>query len=115
MAEGRSNQAIAERLFITERTVERHVNAIFTKLGIHAKSGRLPVRPCCADLSSGPVDSPGPVRSTRRRGIRSACYSSAGRSGREDCRPHTEQAFRPPPLWSILTGNHNESPARSSE
>jgi DNA-binding NarL/FixJ family response regulator len=32
MAEGRSNQAIAERLVITERTVEKHVNGIFAKL-----------------------------------------------------------------------------------
>lgn len=34
MAEGRTNQAIAERLFITERTVEKHVNSIFDKLQI---------------------------------------------------------------------------------
>ena len=32
MAEGRSNRAIAERLFITERTVEKHVKSIFGKL-----------------------------------------------------------------------------------
>ena len=34
MAEGRTNQAIAERLFITERTVEKHVKHIFAKLRI---------------------------------------------------------------------------------
>ena len=34
MAEGRSNRAIAERLFITERTVEKHVKSIFMKLHI---------------------------------------------------------------------------------
>ncbi|HLZ37225.1 MAG TPA: response regulator transcription factor [Mycobacteriales bacterium] len=34
MAEGRSNRAIGERLFITEHTVEKHVTSIFTKLGI---------------------------------------------------------------------------------
>ena len=34
MAEGRSNQAIAERLFITERTVEKHVKGILAKLGL---------------------------------------------------------------------------------
>ena len=32
MAEGRSNKAIAERLFITEHTVEKHVKNIFTTL-----------------------------------------------------------------------------------
>jgi DNA-binding NarL/FixJ family response regulator len=32
MAEGRSNHAIGERLFITDRTVEKHVNSIFDKL-----------------------------------------------------------------------------------
>jgi DNA-binding NarL/FixJ family response regulator len=32
MAEGRSNVAIGERLFITERTVEKHVTNIFDKL-----------------------------------------------------------------------------------
>jgi DNA-binding NarL/FixJ family response regulator len=32
MAEGRSNQAISEQLVVTGRTVEKHVNSIFTKL-----------------------------------------------------------------------------------
>jgi len=36
MAEGRSNRAIGERLFITNRTVEKHVKGIFTKLNISA-------------------------------------------------------------------------------
>ena len=34
MAEGRSNQAIADRLVVTERTVETHVANIFGKLGL---------------------------------------------------------------------------------
>ena len=34
MAEGRSNKAIAERLVITERTVEKHVKSILMKLRI---------------------------------------------------------------------------------
>jgi DNA-binding NarL/FixJ family response regulator len=34
MAEGRSNQAIAENLVITERAVEKHVTRIFGKLGL---------------------------------------------------------------------------------
>jgi len=32
MAEGRSNKAIAERLFVSEYTVEKHVGNIFTTL-----------------------------------------------------------------------------------
>jgi len=38
MAEGRSNQAIAERLFVTLRAVEKHVTSIFGKLGLPASS-----------------------------------------------------------------------------
>jgi DNA-binding NarL/FixJ family response regulator len=32
MAEGRSNQAIGERLFVTQKTVEAHIASIFSKL-----------------------------------------------------------------------------------
>ena len=34
IAEGMSNRALAQRLFITERTVEAHVTQIFQKLGL---------------------------------------------------------------------------------
>jgi DNA-binding NarL/FixJ family response regulator len=34
MAEGRSNKAIGERLYITEHTVEKHVKSIFGSLGL---------------------------------------------------------------------------------
>jgi DNA-binding NarL/FixJ family response regulator len=34
MAEGRSNSAIAERLFVSEGTVEKHIKAIFLKLNL---------------------------------------------------------------------------------
>jgi DNA-binding NarL/FixJ family response regulator len=36
MAEGRTNQAIAERLVVTERAVEKHVTSIFGKLRLSA-------------------------------------------------------------------------------
>jgi DNA-binding NarL/FixJ family response regulator len=36
MAEGLSNRAIAERMVVTERAVERHVTSIFGKLGLTA-------------------------------------------------------------------------------
>jgi DNA-binding NarL/FixJ family response regulator len=38
MAEGRSNQGIAERLVITERAVQKHATNIFRKLGLPAKT-----------------------------------------------------------------------------
>jgi DNA-binding NarL/FixJ family response regulator len=34
IAEGRSNAAIASRLFITEKVVSKYINSIFTKLGM---------------------------------------------------------------------------------
>lgn len=34
MAEGRSNRVIGQRLFVSEKTVERHVSSIFSKLGL---------------------------------------------------------------------------------
>ena len=34
MAQGKSNQAIAEELFLSKRAVEKHINAIFMKLGL---------------------------------------------------------------------------------
>jgi DNA-binding NarL/FixJ family response regulator len=34
LAEGSSNAAIAERLYLTKRAVEKHINAIFLKLGL---------------------------------------------------------------------------------
>ena len=36
MAEGRSNQAIADRLFVTPRAVEKHVTSIFLKFDLPA-------------------------------------------------------------------------------
>jgi DNA-binding NarL/FixJ family response regulator len=36
MAEGRSNQGIAQRLVVTERAVEKHVTSIFSKLKLPA-------------------------------------------------------------------------------
>jgi DNA-binding NarL/FixJ family response regulator len=34
MAEGRSNAAVAERMVVTERAVEKHVTSIFAKLDL---------------------------------------------------------------------------------
>jgi DNA-binding NarL/FixJ family response regulator len=35
MAEGRSNQAIGQRLYLSPKTVEAYVRSVFTKLGLH--------------------------------------------------------------------------------
>jgi DNA-binding NarL/FixJ family response regulator len=34
MAQGKTNSAIAAALFLTERAVEKHINSIFSKLGL---------------------------------------------------------------------------------
>ena len=34
IAQGRTNAAIAAELFLTQHAVEKHINAIFTKLGL---------------------------------------------------------------------------------
>lgn len=39
LAEGRSNQAIAELLFLSEASVEKHITAIFQKLGLDPDGG----------------------------------------------------------------------------
>jgi hypothetical protein len=39
MAEGRSNQGIAERRVITERALQKHATSIFRKLGLAESSG----------------------------------------------------------------------------
>nr|WP_269329517.1 helix-turn-helix transcriptional regulator [Kineosporia babensis] len=36
MAEGMDNQAIAERLFVTDNAVHKHIGSIFAKLGLVA-------------------------------------------------------------------------------
>lgn len=38
MAQGKSNSAIAENLFISESSVEKHINAILVKLGLDARN-----------------------------------------------------------------------------
>ena len=50
MAEGWSNQAIAEKLVITLRSAEKHVSAIFSKLGLPSHRQRAPPRACGAAL-----------------------------------------------------------------
>jgi DNA-binding NarL/FixJ family response regulator len=39
LAAGKSNRAIADELFISEKTVARHVSNIFDKLGVSSRTG----------------------------------------------------------------------------
>lgn len=39
VAQGLSNRQVATRLYLSERTVESHVSAILTKLGLRSRSG----------------------------------------------------------------------------
>jgi DNA-binding NarL/FixJ family response regulator len=55
MAEGKNNAAIATRLFLTERAVEKHINSIFSKLGLHEdKDVHRRVRAALLYLSEAP-------------------------------------------------------------
>ena len=38
LAEGVTNQELADRLFISERTANRHLSNIFTKLGVRTRT-----------------------------------------------------------------------------
>ena len=39
VADGLSNKAIGKKLFISERTVERHISNLFAKIGVTSRSG----------------------------------------------------------------------------
>jgi DNA-binding NarL/FixJ family response regulator len=60
MAEGRSNHSVAQRLFMSEKTVESHVRTIFTKLHL-AQSGddHRRVLAVLQYLQAGPPQPPG--------------------------------------------------------
>jgi DNA-binding NarL/FixJ family response regulator len=59
IAQGRSNQAIAERLVLTKRAVEKHINAIFLKLGLsQAEDVSRRVKAALIYLSQDPPDGP---------------------------------------------------------
>jgi DNA-binding NarL/FixJ family response regulator len=55
MAQGRNNAAIAASLFITQRAVEKHINSIFSKLGVGMENESHPrVRAVLLYLSGEP-------------------------------------------------------------
>jgi DNA-binding NarL/FixJ family response regulator len=41
MADGKTNQQIADELVLSVRTVERHISTIYEKLGLQGKAARV--------------------------------------------------------------------------
>lgn len=56
VAAGMTNDAIAEELFVSTRTVERHLGNMYRKLGLHGKSGRAALAARAASLIQPPPD-----------------------------------------------------------
>ena len=52
MAEGLSNQAIGDRLFVGQKTVESHIASIFTKLDLAPADGHRRVLAVLSHLRS---------------------------------------------------------------
>jgi len=50
VAAGMTNEAIAQQLFVSVRTVERHMGNMYRKLGLHGKSGRAAIAARAASL-----------------------------------------------------------------
>ena len=50
VAEGMSNQAIAEELCVSVRTIERHMGNMYVKVGLHGRSGRAAIAARAASL-----------------------------------------------------------------
>ena len=66
MAEGLTNREIAGRMFVSERAVERHVTAIFDKLGlVAAEGGHRRVPAVLAYLDREPSSRSSPLRACR--------------------------------------------------
>ena len=55
MAEGKSNQGIADTLVVTEAAVEKHVTGIFQKLGPRTDDERAPARARRPGVPAGPA------------------------------------------------------------
>ncbi|MHA3685443.1 response regulator [Leucobacter sp. HY1908] len=65
LAEGRSNQSIAALLFLSEASVEKHITAIFQKLGLEADGGNRRVLAAIAHIeNAGGHPQPSPTSPT---------------------------------------------------
>jgi pimeloyl-ACP methyl ester carboxylesterase/DNA-binding CsgD family transcriptional regulator len=54
VASGLTNEAIAERLYVSVRTVERHLSNLYAKLGVSGKAGRAAAAARLSELSEPP-------------------------------------------------------------
>jgi DNA-binding NarL/FixJ family response regulator len=82
MAQGRSNAAIAAAMFITEKAVGKHTNAIFGKLGLEqSEDDNRRVLAVLAYLESAPRPRSNPQPPVEDEGC------EAGRAGMPDCPP----------------------------
>ena len=56
IAQGKSNAAVAKSLFLSVRAVEKHINSLFSKLGLSEEHGRRTAgsRRCCCTCPTRP-------------------------------------------------------------
>ena len=98
IAQGKTNQAIAEQLFLTKRAVEKHINAIFVKLGLDERRGLQPAGEGRPDLPRAGVRRGRRGELTHPAGLRARHRGWAGAppcdGGRERRRVGT--SHRPP-------------------
>src|SRR4029450_2814692 len=73
MAQGKTNAGIEQALFLSESTVERHFNAIFTKLGISAAPVHRRVVAVLAFLQNAAPDSVDGTRTCPKYNTNNAC------------------------------------------
>lgn len=72
IAEGRSNQAIAQTLHVTEGSVEKHITAVFAKLGLEPdESGNRRVLAALAHIEHGGASAPPAGGTAPQRGMNS--------------------------------------------
>ena len=99
MATGKSNAAIAEELVLTKRAVEKHVGAIFLKLGLPGEDAGEPPRRRRPALSRG------------RRAPRGRAATATG-VGAHPRRTPVNAIARAPRRWQRAGGHAGASPHR---